>query len=134
VDKTVKLWELVGREGMPGTGHARGDRRGHQPGWQAAGVRLGRPFGAAVGRRHRQELFTLTGHADRVTALAFTPDGATLISANDDHTLKLWNTATGKDTDDPRSGAAAQVPVMAVTPDGKRVVLWVANTIMKPTT
>ncbi|MCH2245477.1 MAG: hypothetical protein MK111_12675 [Crocosphaera sp.] len=44
-----------------------------------------------------QELLTLTGHNDWVTAVSVTPDGLKAVSASYDNTLKLWDLATGKE-------------------------------------
>jgi WD40 repeat protein/serine/threonine protein kinase len=49
-------------------------------------------WNSATGAR----LFTLTGHAHLVTSLAFSPDGARLISGSHDRTIKVWECATGK--------------------------------------
>jgi WD40 repeat protein len=47
------------------------------------------------GRSRPPRRAVLRDHQDKVHALAFTPDGATLGSAADDHTVRLWDTATG---------------------------------------
>ena len=45
------------------------------------------------------------GHARRVNAVTFSPDGLQLVSGSgdpfraDDHTLRLWDVATGQETD-----------------------------------
>jgi hypothetical protein len=38
---------------------------------------------------------TLAGHADRVGACAYSPDGRWIVSASDDKTLMVWNAETG---------------------------------------
>lgn len=40
--------------------------------------------------------FTLKGHIWDIEALAFSPDGQTLISGSYDHTVKMWNLKNGK--------------------------------------
>jgi WD40 repeat protein len=39
-----------------------------------------------------EELVRLPGHSDYVYALAFSPDGKTLVSSSGDTTLRLWDT------------------------------------------
>jgi WD40 repeat protein len=38
---------------------------------------------------------TFEGHSGRVSSVAFSPDGARVLSGSDDNTLKLWDAATG---------------------------------------
>lgn len=57
-------------------------------------------FASAVD--HSAELFPQLGHSDSVWAVAFSPDGTTLVSdsrdtlGRGDNTLKLWDVATCK--------------------------------------
>ncbi|WP_199247435.1 WD40 repeat domain-containing protein [[Phormidium] sp. ETS-05] len=64
---------------------------------------------------------TLTGHSDRVTAVAITPDGKQAVSASGDNTLKLWNLATGSEVAT-LSGHSNAVLAVAITPDGFQAV------------
>jgi WD40 repeat protein len=56
------------------------------------GVSTVRLWDAATGRQSRE----LKGHSGGITAVAFAPDGRTLISASHDATLRFWDAATGK--------------------------------------
>jgi WD40 repeat protein len=40
---------------------------------------------------------TLKGHSDSIEALAFSPDGKILASGSKDNTLRLWDTAKGRE-------------------------------------
>ncbi len=40
---------------------------------------------------------TFSGHTDDVTACAFSPDGKRIVSGSRDRTLRLWDTASGKE-------------------------------------
>ena len=81
---------------------------------------------AATGR----ELFTLAGHTDDITAVAFAPDSKTLVSAGggDDRTIKVWDAVAGKELRTIRDpGPTNDIPAIMVSPDGKQIIAWVAR-------
>jgi WD40 repeat protein len=39
---------------------------------------------------------TLTGHSEAAMSCSFAPDGATILSGSNDHTMKLWSATTGQ--------------------------------------
>jgi WD40 repeat protein len=47
-------------------------------------------------REVRSDMRVLTGHTDRVYGVAALPDGQHAISGSLDHTLRLWDLATGE--------------------------------------
>src|SRR5262249_7098640 len=74
---------------------------------------------------------TLHGHAGGVIALAFTPDGKTLVSSSSDRTIRLWDPKTGKEL--PRTEGHQlnfkdllnPAPLLQPTADGKRLAVWI---------
>jgi WD40 repeat protein len=60
---------------------------------------------------------TLTGHTERVTAVAFSPDGASLATASVDRSVRLWNVADGALLH-PLEGHSLPVLSLAYSPDG----------------
>ena len=72
--------------------------------------------------RESQSLMrTLTGHTDGVRACAVSPDGAFIVSASDDETLKVWEAATGRERAT-LTGHTSSVRGCAVSPDGSFIV------------
>jgi len=92
--------------------------------------------GAAVERRRwqtRSDAFVVT--LGRSRRSAFSPDGSVLASAGEDHTIWLWDAATGKERV-PVTGHRGSVAA-ALSPDGKVIAtvgqdgglwLWEADT------
>jgi WD40 repeat protein len=79
-----------------------------QDAWSSMQVMLSRPA-----RLFRQ----LSGHTDRVVAIAFSPDGSLLATGDDSGMLRFWDTATNNMVAGPFP--ASSVLDLAFSPDGK---------------
>ena len=64
---------------------------------------------------------TFNGHADTVTAVAFSPDGKKVLTGSSDKTAKLWDIATEK-AEKTFIGHTDEVTAVAFSPDGKKVL------------
>ncbi len=61
---------------------------------------------------------SFSGHSAMVTAVAFTPDGRSLLSAGCDRTIRVWDLATGNEIHCLR-GHNSEVNALTATPDGR---------------
>jgi WD40 repeat protein len=81
----------------------------------------------------RQTLHTLKAHAQRVGAVAVSPDGKRFATVGFDNIIKLWDTASGRELRQwnlraPVHDRSAFVTSVAFTPDGRHLVTANANT------
>jgi hypothetical protein len=61
--------------------------------------------------------YTLTGHSDKITSVAISSDGLTVVSGSADKTIKVWNLYTGK-VIRTLTGNIGEVSSVAVSSDG----------------
>jgi WD40 repeat protein len=76
---------------------------------------------AMLAAASRPGIASLTGHTDRVHAVAFSPDGHTLLSGSYDGTARLWDVATHRQIGVPLNGHDGEVYSVAFSPNGKVV-------------
>ena len=83
-----------------------------------------------------EELNLLTGHTSKVLCVAFSPNGNTLASGNEDKTIRLWNVNTGEYIRT-LEGHTSRVSTIAFSPDNNTIAsgswdntirLWNVNT------
>lgn len=75
-------------------------------------------------------LRTLVGHTDEILALEVTPDSQWLISGSKDHTIKVWDIATGQEIYT-LTGHTGSVLTLVLTSDGKQVISGSADHTIK---
>jgi WD40 repeat protein len=152
IDRAVKVWDLGGAKERWAAAAPLGSPKAvafspdgallaaagtAREGWQEGGNEAGRPgevvlWDAASGVERRR----LKGHEDEVSAVVFTPDSKTLITASADKTVRLWDVATGEERA-VLNGHTGWVTSVAVSRDGKLLAsgdwqgtirLWEAET------
>ena len=71
--------------------------------------------------KSRKELRSFPAHDQRITGLAFSPDGKTLASCGFDVTIRLWDAATGNEIN-PSSAQRTGITCVAVSPTDNIVI------------
>jgi len=63
----------------------------------------------------------LTGHTNPVNSVAVSPDGASMVSSSDDHSIRIWDIQTGKERLPPLQGHKGWVWSVAISPNGRLI-------------
>ncbi len=73
--------------------------------------------------------FTMTGHSDVINAVGYSPDGARIVSASNDTTVRLWDAQTGESLA-VLTGHSDRVMDIAFMPDGELASVANDGTLM----
>ena len=73
------------------------------------------------GISQRGMLMIMEGHSNLVYSVAFSPDGAHIVSGSGDNTVRIWDATTGAEVTR-MEGHSDWVQSVAFSPDGARIV------------
>ncbi|MCX6278006.1 MAG: WD40 repeat domain-containing protein [Bacteroidetes bacterium] len=86
-----------------------------------------------------KKLFTMIGHGGLVNCLAISPDGQTVVTASEDHTVRLWEIESGREMH-VLNAHSGSVTCVCFSPDGKTIAsgskdgtvrLWVFESLLE---
>ncbi|KAG8739560.1 hypothetical protein FRC10_005449 [Ceratobasidium sp. 414] len=71
---------------------------------------------------------SVEGHTDMVLSVAYSPDGAYIVSGSYDETVRIWDAQTGQPVGQPLDGHTDRVLSVAYSPDGAHIASGSADT------
>src|SRR5262249_40981052 len=107
-----------GSRRAPTSARGSGPRRGRLT--TRRGRRTGKSWPSARPPSKGAAMRVLEGHTGPVRCLAYSPDGKALASGGDDHSVRLWEVASGR-AQVFREGLKDPIRALAFNPDGRRL-------------
>ena len=77
-----------------------------------------------------QEIKTFKGHTEAIFCVAFSPDGAQIVSGSGDNTLRLWDVASGQEITAFKAHPCG-IDSVAFSPDGRHIASGSADSTVK---
>ena len=119
-DGTVRIWSTHGDNDLTLGGHS---GFVHCVAFSSDGRQLASGSESVILRDAQtgDAKFKLNGHTAKVNGLSFCPNGTRLASAEDDNSIRMWNTETGEEVA-VLKGHTGSVTGVTYSPDGHRLV------------
>jgi WD40 repeat protein len=134
---SVQLWDIVARRqiGPPVYVKTPGDvRMAFSPDGRLFAIPHNKSieFWAVAGRRESGPRITAPGHTDSISALTFSPDGATLATAGKDRTVRFFDVATRRQIGAPlRADSDGFLDSLAFSADGTTLATAASNNTVR---
>ncbi|MEV0196024.1 AAA family ATPase [Nonomuraea sp. NPDC050691] len=125
----LRLWDVAGRREAAHDGTLKGVARISRDGrFAVVDQDQAIAFWDIARRRETGPRIRVPGHTDVITAMAISPDGATVATTGFDNRVRLFDVATRREIEGPSfAGGGGIVNALAFSPDGSKLAVTAAD-------